>query len=102
MRQSNRRFLPLLSRLRSHHLRAASASARLLSKHRSTHTPRPRNNRIIAGVCAGFALHYGWNLNLVRLLTALVALFTGVGAIAYLIAWVIIPEAPYTLPAKSA
>jgi phage shock protein PspC (stress-responsive transcriptional regulator) len=55
---------------------------------------------MIAGVCAGFALHYGWNLNLVRLLTALVALFTGVGAIAYLIAWVIIPEAPYALPAK--
>jgi phage shock protein PspC (stress-responsive transcriptional regulator) len=56
---------------------------------------------MIAGVCAGFALHYGWNRNLVRILTALVALFTGVGAIAYLIAWVIIPEAPYALPAKS-
>jgi phage shock protein C len=56
---------------------------------------------MIAGVCAGFALHYGWNLNLVRLVTALVALFTGVGAIAYLVAWVIIPEEPYALPAKS-
>ena len=62
---------------------------------------RPRYNRMIAGVCAGFALHYGWNLNLVRLITALVALFTGVGAIAYLVAWVIIPEEPYALPAKS-
>ena len=62
---------------------------------------RPRYNRMIAGVCAGFALHYGWNLNLVRLVTALVALFTGVGAIAYLVAWVIIPEEPYALPAKS-
>jgi phage shock protein C len=62
---------------------------------------RPRNNRMIAGVCAGFALHYGWNLNLVRVITALVALFTGVGAIAYLVAWVVIPEEPYVLPAKS-
>jgi phage shock protein PspC (stress-responsive transcriptional regulator) len=55
---------------------------------------------MIAGVCAGFALHYGWNLNLVRVITALVALFTGVGAIAYLVAWVVIPEEPYVLPAK--
>jgi phage shock protein PspC (stress-responsive transcriptional regulator) len=26
---------------------------------------------------------------------------TGVGAIAYIAAWVVIPEAPYVLPAKS-
>jgi phage shock protein C len=61
---------------------------------------RPRYNRMIAGVCAGFALHYGWNLNVVRIITALVALFTGIGAVAYLVLWVIIPEAPYALPAK--
>ncbi len=61
---------------------------------------RSRNNRMIAGVCAGFAQHYGWNLNVVRIITALVALFTGIGAVAYLILWVIIPEAPYALPAK--
>jgi len=57
---------------------------------------------MIAGVCAGFALHYGWDLTVVRIITALVALFTGIGAVAYLVLWVIIPEAPYTLPAKSA
>jgi phage shock protein C len=62
---------------------------------------RPRNNRMIAGVCAGFALHYGWDLNIVRIITAFVALFTGVGAIAYLIAWVVIPEAPDALPVKN-
>jgi phage shock protein C len=62
---------------------------------------RPRHNRMIAGVCAGFALHYGWDLNLVRVLTALMIVLTGVGAIAYIAAWVIIPEAPYALPAKS-
>jgi phage shock protein C len=62
---------------------------------------RPRNNRMIAGVCAGFAQHYGWDINVVRIITALVALFTGIGAVAYLILWVIIPEAPYALPAKS-
>jgi phage shock protein C len=66
-----------------------------------TQLTRPRTNRMIAGVCAGFALHYGWDLNLVRVLTALMIVLTGVGAIAYIAAWVIIPEAPYALPAKS-
>jgi phage shock protein C len=62
---------------------------------------RSRANRVIAGVCAGFAIHYGWDMTLVRVLTALFVLFTGVGAIAYLVAWVVIPEAPYPLPAKT-
>jgi len=59
---------------------------------------RPRNNRMIAGVCAAFAQQYGWDVTVVRILTAIIACFTGVGAIAYLIAWVIIPEEPYALP----
>ena len=63
---------------------------------------RSRENRMIAGICAGFALHYGWDVTLVRVLTALFTFFSaGTGILAYLIAWVIIPEAPYTLPAKS-
>lgn len=64
---------------------------------------RPRENRMIAGVCAGFAQHYGWDLNLVRVLVAVATFFSGgAGLLAYLIAWVIIPEAPYSLPVKSA
>jgi len=62
---------------------------------------RPRANRMIAGVCAAFALHYGWDLNLVRILTALFIVLTGVGALAYIVAWVVIPEEPYALPTKS-
>jgi phage shock protein C len=62
---------------------------------------RPRNNRMIAGVCAGFAIHYGWDITLVRVITAILIVLTGVGALAYIAAWVIIPEAPYALPAKS-
>jgi len=54
---------------------------------------------MIAGVCAAFALQYGWDVTLVRVLTAVAAVFTsgGVG-LAYLVAWVLIPEAPYALP----
>ena len=66
-----------------------------------TRMVRPREGRMIAGVCAGFALHYGWDLNLVRVVTALFIILTGVGALAYIAAWVIIPEAPYALPIKS-
>jgi phage shock protein C len=62
---------------------------------------RPRQNRMIAGVCAGLALHYGWDLNVVRILTAVIMFFSaGTGIIIYLAAWVVIPEAPYALPAK--
>jgi phage shock protein C len=62
---------------------------------------RPRYPRMIAGVCAGFALHYGWDLSLVRVICALMIVFTGVGLFVYLAAWIIIPEAPYALPERS-
>ncbi len=47
-------------------------------------------------------MHYGWDLNLVRIITAVIIILTGVGALAYIAAWVIIPEAPYGVPVKSA
>jgi phage shock protein C len=59
---------------------------------------RPRSPRMIAGVCAGFSEHYGWDLNLVRVLTVVITLFTGVTLFAYLAAWIIIPEGQYMLP----
>jgi phage shock protein C len=64
---------------------------------------RPRYPRMIAGVCSAFALQYGWDVTLVRVLTAVVAVFTsGALGLAYLAAWIIIPEAPYALPPQSA
>jgi phage shock protein C len=68
---------------------------------RTPRLTRSRDNRMIAGICAGFAQHYGWDLNLVRIVTVLIVLMTGVGALAYLAAWVIIPEEPYAMPIKS-
>lgn len=59
---------------------------------------RPRYNRLIAGICAGLSLHYGWDLSLTRVVCALLIVFTGVGVIAYLVAWIVIPEEPYILP----
>ncbi|MDE1175143.1 MAG: PspC domain-containing protein [Edaphobacter sp.] len=60
---------------------------------------RPRQNRMIAGVCAAFAQEYGWDLTIVRIITAIVCL-SGAGAFAYLIAWIIIPDEPYTVPSN--
>jgi phage shock protein C len=62
---------------------------------------RSREHRMIAGVCGGLALHYGWDLSLVRLLCVLIVFFTGVGAFAYLIAWIVIPQEPYMLPVST-
>ncbi|HEY0161654.1 MAG TPA: PspC domain-containing protein [Edaphobacter sp.] len=55
---------------------------------------RPRNNRMIAGVCAAFAQAYGWDVAIVRIVVAVLCL-TGVSALAYVIAWIIIPEEPF-------
>ncbi|HVB41760.1 MAG TPA: PspC domain-containing protein [Streptosporangiaceae bacterium] len=54
---------------------------------------RSRDNRIIAGVCAGVADYLGMDVNLLRVLVAVVTLFTmGTGILAYLVAWAVIPE----------
>jgi phage shock protein PspC (stress-responsive transcriptional regulator) len=54
---------------------------------------RRQDNRIVAGVCSGFADYLGMDVNLVRVLVALLTLFTaGTGILAYLLAWAVIPE----------
>jgi phage shock protein C len=62
---------------------------------------RPRYPRVFGGVCSGLALHYGWDITTVRLLWVLCVLFAGTGILAYIIAWIVIPEAPYVLPENS-
>ena len=59
---------------------------------------RPRHPRVIGGVCSGLALHFGWDVSLVRVLWVLCVLFAGTGVLAYIIAWIVIPEEPYLLP----
>ena len=53
---------------------------------------RPRNGRMLAGVCAAFAGYFGLDVTLVRVIWAVVSILTGgAGVLAYLAAWVIIP-----------
>jgi phage shock protein C len=53
---------------------------------------RPRDGRVVAGVCAGLAAYFGVDPTLVRLAFALVTVFGGLGILIYLCAWVVIPE----------
>lgn len=52
---------------------------------------RATDGRMIAGVCAGLARRYGWDVNLVRVLFVLSCLLPGPQILAYLALWVIIP-----------
>jgi phage shock protein C len=59
----------------------------------STTLVRPRNGRIIAGVCAGIADRYGWDRTAVRLVAVASCLLPGPQVILYLAAWVLMPSA---------
>lgn len=56
---------------------------------------RPRNGRVIAGVCAGLADRWGWSRNTVRLLFVLSCLLPGTQVIVYLVLWLLMPKAQY-------
>ncbi len=53
---------------------------------------RPMDQKKIAGVCAGFARYFDCDLTLMRVLWLVVAFGTGIGFIAYLVAWVAMPK----------
>lgn len=58
---------------------------------------RPRAGRMIAGVCQGVAVTYGWDPTLVRVVFVLLGCFSGVGLILYVVLWVAAPEEPLML-----
>jgi len=53
---------------------------------------RPRDGRMVAGVCTGLAAYFGVDVNLVRLGFGVLTVFYGLGILVYLIAWAILPE----------
>lgn len=52
---------------------------------------RSSKNKMIAGVCGGIGEYMNVDPTIIRLVWALFAL-TGTGIIAYILAWIIIPE----------
>jgi phage shock protein C len=53
---------------------------------------RPMYQKSIAGVCAGFANYLEVDITLMRILWLCVAIFTGVGFIAYIVCWIVMPK----------
>jgi phage shock protein C len=62
---------------------------------------RPRADRKIAGVCAGFAEYFDLDVTLVRLTWLIVSFMTGIGLLAYPIAWIVMPEEPLMVAAPA-
>lgn len=56
---------------------------------------RSKKNKIIAGICGGIGEYFKIDPTLVRLLWLLISVMSmGAGLVAYIIAWIIIPEEP--------
>lgn len=55
---------------------------------------RSRTERMLGGVAGGLAQYFSIDPSLVRLLWVIVGLWAGFGLLAYIIAWIIIPEEP--------
>lgn len=53
---------------------------------------RSKKRRVIAGVCAGIAEYLEIDPVIIRLFWVIFTLFYGAGLLAYLIAWIILPE----------
>jgi phage shock protein C len=64
---------------------------------------RSRSDRKIGGVCAGLAQYLELDTSLVRILWFFITLACGIfpGVVAYVLAWIIIPEEPLLLPVAS-
>jgi phage shock protein C len=57
--------------------------------------PKGSPDRKVAGVCAGFAQYFDLDVTLVRVVWLILAIFGGgAGVVAYVIAWIVMPEAP--------
>ena len=66
---------------------------------------RSRSNRIIAGVCGGFARWLGWNPTTFRVLYVIVSVLSAAfpGILVYLVLWLVMPnEQPGELSEPSA
>jgi phage shock protein C len=63
---------------------------------------RSRAGRKVAGVCQGFAEYFDLDVTLIRIVWAVVAICGGAGILAYVIAWIVMPEEPVLMAAPPA
>jgi phage shock protein PspC (stress-responsive transcriptional regulator) len=55
---------------------------------------RPRDGRMLGGVCAGIADYFGIDRTLVRVLAVASFLIPGPQFLAYILLWVLVPNEP--------
>lgn len=60
---------------------------------------RSRSDKKIAGVCGGLAVYFGIDPVIPRLIWVFLALGAGIGILAYLICWLVIPKEQTTVAA---
>jgi phage shock protein PspC (stress-responsive transcriptional regulator) len=53
---------------------------------------RPRNDRMIAGVCSALGRRFGISSNVVRLIFILSCLLPGPQFLIYIVGWILIPD----------
>jgi phage shock protein C len=63
---------------------------------------RSRRDRVIGGVCGGIARYLDVDPVLLRVAAVALALSGGVGVLAYVVAWVVLPEAEDGEPERAA
>jgi phage shock protein C len=62
---------------------------------------RSREDRVIGGVAGGLAHYLSVDPVVIRLVFVILAVFGGGGILAYIVAWIVIPEAPADGPAPA-
>ena len=61
---------------------------------------RPREDRKIAGVCAGFARYFGIDVTLTRLVMVILIFWpVPIGLVGYIVSWIVMPNDPILAPA---
>ena len=62
---------------------------------------RSNKDRILGGVCGGLGAYLNLDPVLLRVVWAIAFFFGGVGVLAYIIAWILIPEEPINRNSQS-
>ncbi|MDO5510261.1 MAG: PspC domain-containing protein [Weeksellaceae bacterium] len=54
------------------------------------------DRRAIAGVCAGIAEYFGWDVTITRVLYVLISVFSAAfpGILVYIVMWIVMPKRP--------
>ena len=63
---------------------------------------RSNSSNVIGGVCGGLGEYFNIDPAFIRILAVLLALTKGIGLVAYIVCWIIIPRRPADLAVESA